>query len=176
MFARNLFGTTEVGIDLALISTNISVSGGLFSPIYTIQYTDVHDNAAWSTIFDEYSFVHGTLTYEPVYQQSAGNATGGTQYLGVGAIDYDDNTPLTSVNQAVGYDTAKWFPMAPIQYHPTSWSFHFIGQPDKVWVDSANNSTPAFWKGISDQSPFAMGNVAVGRMHGRVLIKFRQVQ
>ncbi len=176
LFVHSLYGTAEPILNLPLIPQTVGVVGGIYVPVYNIEYTNVHDNSAWTTLFDEYQFHDGHVTHEPQYMQTAGSATGSAQYVGVGVIDYEDTAALSNVAVANGYDTAKWYPVAPINYHPVTWEFHFQGIPDRSWVSTGTNSTPGCWKGISDQSPFAMGNVTTGRMHGRVRVQFRQIR
>jgi len=174
LLVHSLFGTLEPVVPIKLIPQAFSLSGGLVIPTYAIEYSAVHDNAAWSTLFDEYKLMHGWVRYEPQWQQSYGSAAGGPLYLGIGVIDYDDSTALTTMASANGYDTAKWFPLSPIEYHTETWEFFSQGQPDLEWTDSSTNKQIGWWKGLSDQSPFPYTS-AYGRVHGKIYVQFRQL-
>lgn len=174
MMAANLFHTQEIIMRLKLIPSMLSSSSGIFVPVYNISWANVHDNAAWATIFDEFKFLKGWIRYEPVYQDTLGISAGGLKPLAIGVIDYDDSTVINTFASANGYDTAKWFAMAPIEYRTETWDFHCQGQPDKEWQDTtAATVIPAYWKAITD-APIS-GSINYGRVHGEVWIQFRQV-
>jgi hypothetical protein len=167
-----VFGTNEPLIKVHLIPVIMTGTSSVFNPTYDVVYSNVHDNAAWSTLFDEYQMIHGNLTYHPQWLQ----ATGTTGYVGVGVIDYDDNTALTSIAAAWGYDTAKWFPLAPVHYQTCTWEFHAQGQPDLQWVDSSTTThSICSLKMLSDQGSFPWTTSPAGRVAGHLFIRFRQL-
>jgi len=177
---RSTFGAQIV--DFKMHSTLIAVNSvtSILNSVTGISFQGLANYSDLAAVFDEYQFTrNGEIVYYP-NTQNFNAATGpSTVPMAIGVIDYDDSSILSSVGNALSYDTARILALSP-SYDSSDalrcavrWPLVFIGQPDMVWTTTATNNVVAWLK------IYAYNTVAASLTYGynvfTVRMRFRQM-
>lgn len=170
--SRNLLGTWEPTYKFKKASlSQVTLTVGVVNTVVAISNQDLAAYDEFEALFDEVQPVGPfTVHYLAIL-------TSTTHYYLVGAIDYEDNTALSTLTDALSYDTAKVFVGNPYLVGPSSntkWYGHVQGYPDKDWVDATTTANYAWVK------LFMYGNSSASETAGFIYytihLRFRQVR
>jgi hypothetical protein len=170
---RELFGTQEPELKLSFQHFNIASTSTIYAQVITLKWGLIKDNSLWASVFDECQMLHGKLTFSSFLP----GAMGQPSIMAVGAIDYDDSTPLSSFDQGLAYDTSKVFSLNPMTFVNTKWFWHSQGQPDLQWISTQTiNTDICYWKTVNDSDTATPGSsTKYGTLYGTANVRFRQV-
>lgn len=127
-----------------------------------------------AAIFDEYRILKAKLHVQPTYQSFGASATAIAAMPVICVVDYDDATALSSLTNAIQYDTARTLYMGASNCKTHIVEARPEGQPDLAWVTTASPTIPFYWKfwSVSTLIPTSLG---MGYAYIEVEIEFRQV-
>jgi hypothetical protein len=170
--SRNILGTWEPTYKFRKVSLSpVAVAAGVTTTVIAISNQDLAAYDEFEALFDEVQPVGPfSVTYLTVITSTA-------HYYLVGAIDYEDNTALSNLADALSYDTAKVFIANAYLINPSSntkWYGHVQGYPDKDWVDATTTANYAYMKFYF----YGPGSVTEtpGYMFYTIHLRFRQVR
>jgi hypothetical protein len=162
--ADNTYGGVRVQTDVASQLVNsIAIQANLLASIASL----------WA-IFDEYRPAGPfRVFYTP-------GDTSTSRLYGIGVLDYSNSSTLTTVAEAMSYDTKKIFDLSP--YHTVrsgyaEWCGHVTGIPDMTWITTGTDVTIAWWKTFSFNVGDSSWSISAtyGWLNYEMEIEFRQM-
>jgi len=146
--------------------TMTSSAGGIINNVLTISLSNAINVSYLPNTFDEFRIIDAELLYAPPAVNAGVNSL--LYSDGIGLVDYDSSSALTSYGQAVNYDTARHI------YLSREFKLNFLpfGQPDLEWQNASAPATVGWFKfyftGLSVSSTY-------GRLYVRMRVQFRGV-
>lgn len=178
--AKNIFGVWQPKIMMkSADDTNggtpvVTNAGSTLVNALTVQSSVLASISLLWAIFDEYRPVG------PFRCFFTPSDTSTSRLYGIGVIDYSNSGVLTSVSEAMSYDTMKIFDVVPYHFADSGiakWKGHVVGIPDLTWITSGTNAIYAYWKTYSFNA--ADGSWSISSTYGywtfEIEIEFRQL-
>lgn len=172
---RNFLGTQQPIFTFRTGVTTLTSSGTNLTQVVAMDVTGVTAWSSLANIFDEYRVRRAVLKMMPLYAGYGASATTIAAMPIIVVVDYDDATALSSISNALQYDTSKvvHFGTAnPKVMH--SEHARPEGQPDLAWVTTASPTVP-FWFKFYSITTLIPSSQAVGYCYIEAEIEFRQV-
>jgi len=178
ILAREILGTLLdkdgvqfIRVELHLLPVFFTITSGVISGVWAINWYGINDYSAWAAVFDEVRPNIGKIEIRPVYKQSLG----ATSLICAGVLDYDDSGTVSTFADLVKYDSAKIFDAAPISDTNYAWFADFRHQPDTQFVTTAADKGWAWFKYGNVTAPSITTGTQILMGYGKMNLTFRQV-
>lgn len=160
-----------------VIATTASTNLATVLSLTAAQFQHFTDLAA---VFDEYRPIGAEIEFVPNAWPYFQNGASHQAHLStaIGVIDYDNATALANLDEALEYDTRKWFYLtaAPdtAEKCTTHWPVILEKLPDQTWLDTTvTNTVFANWKMFCNGADIDFSNARVGYLVGWMDFQFR---
>jgi len=161
-----------------LVQTVTTSAGNAYVSTFDVTAGNLNNFTDIANMWDEYRVLRGVLEYYPQFFVSGANQV---SYSAFGVIDYEDNTALSSEDQARAFDTCKIFNMVDgsglhrkTDEPAAVWPLKFEKLPDQDWLPtSTTNQKFAYWKGYSTAAQQQSTITKVGILGGYVDVQVR---
>lgn len=172
---RTFLGTQQPTIKLRTSFTSLTSSGTNLTQVVAMDITGITAWSSFANIFDEYRVKYAILHIQQLYAGYGSSATAIAAMPVIVVVDYDDNTAIASLANAIQYDTAKIIYLGGA--NPKNHSAKPAqpeGQPDLAWVTTATPTVPFWWKfwSLTNLIP---SSAQVGYCYIEAEVEFRQI-
>lgn len=172
---RNVLGTQQPVICLRTgFSTLTTTATPNLIQVVSMDVTGITQWASFANIFDEYRVRKASLKVVPAYVNFGAAATALSAMPCICVVDYDDGTALSSLSNAIQYDSAEIMYLGSNDSRTLSITAFPEGQPDLAWVTTSSPTVP-FWFKFWSISTLIPNNAAIGYCYLEVEIEFRQI-
>jgi len=172
---RTVLGTQQPVMKLRTSFTTLSTTGTPnLVQVVSMDVTGTTQWASFANIFDEYRVRRATLKVVPQYTGFGSTAAALSAMPVICAVDYDDGTAISSLANAIQYDSAKVIYLGSAKPSTMKITASPEGQPDLAWVTTATPTVP-FWFKFWSLSTLIPTSATIAYCYIEHEIEFRQI-